>query len=304
MRWEARVKVSKYMNKYSRSRIKLIESSENKLLKMIRGLQTDMYGSLTDFLLKNAAVENGALKKTSSNYRLALQVKKVEQQLLDKKAEIANFVIKQSRLQLTENVSYFNEFIENTRKLEAARTRATNQLLSRIGVEGNKVIGEGLLSSIIYDSSYLTAIKKSLVNAVSSGSKLTDLIKGYKTLVVGEDDKSIGMLETHFRTMVFDTFAENDRVIQNNMADELELNHFIFQGGIIKTTRPFCKQRNDRIYTRAFAEKWRDLDFKGKTDPYDPFVNLGGHNCRHSIDWISAELAELLSQNEKIDEYN
>lgn len=36
-----------------------------------------------------------------------------------------------------------------------------------------------------------------------------------------------------------------------------------------------------------------DLDWEGKNQiGYNPFIDLGGYNCRHKLRWISRELAE------------
>ncbi len=53
-------------------------------------------------------------------------------------------------------------------------------------------------------------------------------------------------------------------------------------------TRDFCAVRAGNKYTRAEIASWGRLDWEGKipgTDRGSIFVNLGGFNCRHILEW-------------------
>lgn len=68
----------------------------------------------------------------------------------------------------------------------------------------------------------------------------------------------------------------------------------IYSGGLTSDSRPFCEERNGKVYTRAEIETWRDLEWEQKPQNYNPFKDLGGDGCRHKLDWISKQLAEIL----------
>ena len=34
-------------------------------------------------------------------------------------------------------------------------------------------------------------------------------------------------------------------------------------------------------------KKWRDKEWQGKNKGYNPLINMGGYNCRHSPAWVS-----------------
>lgn len=68
----------------------------------------------------------------------------------------------------------------------------------------------------------------------------------------------------------------------------------IYQGGLIQDSRQFCKERNNKVFTKAEIESWKELEWEGKPENYDPFINVGGTGCRHTLDWISIELAVIL----------
>ena len=85
--------------------------------------------------------------------------------------------------------------------------------------------------------------------------------------------------------------------MSNEYANQLQLNYFIYQGGEIKTTRAFCEERNGNVYTREEGASWNSLQWEGQKEGNNIFIDGGGYNCRHYLDWISYELAKQLRPN-------
>ena len=91
---------------------------------------------------------------------------------------------------------------------------------------------------------------------------------------------------------------------RNLEAISLGLNYAIFQGGLALDSSMFCQERNNLIYSRVEISKW-DRDFQ-MPYKYDPFVDLGGFNCRHTLDWISDGMATVMFEENltaKIERY-
>jgi len=61
-------------------------------------------------------------------------------------------------------------------------------------------------------------------------------------------------------------------------AEDAGLNHFLYVGDIIATTRDFCKRRVGKIYTRNQIQSWT-YRWGGKSGP--ALTHRGGYNCRH-----------------------
>ncbi len=72
-------------------------------------------------------------------------------------------------------------------------------------------------------------------------------------------------------------------------ANELEIDRFLFSGGLILDSREFCKKRAGKIFTRKQVEAWQKLSWKGKIPDADVFMVLGGWNCRHILSPVSDE---------------
>ena len=111
-----------------------------------------------------------------------------------------------------------------------------------------------------------------------------------RTFVVGNNDR-LGGLQSQYNTFIYDTFQQIDRLESGIYAKEIGMEAFIYSGGKISTTRKFCCQRNGKIWTVDEAKKWRNLNFQGKNKNYNPLVDLGGYNCRHSTQYISNVIA-------------
>jgi hypothetical protein len=75
------------------------------------------------------------------------------------------------------------------------------------------------------------------------------------------------------------------------------MTYFIYNGGLIETSRSFCIKRNAGVYSTEEAEKWADdpeLTAIESRENYNWLIDRGGFNCRHSIDFIAKEVAFVL----------
>lgn len=152
-----------------------------------------------------------------------------------------------------------------------------------IGPDGSPLPG-GLLSTYAGD----TTVKRELLSygyrALTSGVGLSEYRRGLTELVTGGADS--GGLYTKLYNRAYDTFNQTDRVLQGQAAESLGWDAFLYQGGLIASSRKFCKARNGKVWLRSEIEAWKALKFDGKPDPYEPFVQLGGYGCRHSLSGI------------------
>ena len=79
----------------------------------------------------------------------------------------------------------------------------------------------------------------------------------------------------------------SDRAVTNTVAEQLGLNWYLYTGGLLDTTRPFCKARNGKYFRKEEVQSWATLgDWAGRmagTDEKTIFVTAGGYNCQHAI---------------------
>ncbi len=133
---------------------------------------------------------------------------------------------------------------------------------------------------------YLTnPMREALSNGVISGASRKELISTFRTLIQGDPD-TVGRLERATRQIVSDSFALTDRAITHEVAEQLNMKWFLYTGGMMDTTRTFCKHRNGKFFSKKTVQSWGSQTWGGQmkgTNEKTIFVVAGGYNCQHSI---------------------
>jgi len=207
-------------------------------------------------------------------------------------------------------------FADNTRKLimankgyfatfgEADDQAIEDKVFAGLGLSGAVVAGGSLLYNILSDREAVGSIKSVIMSSITAGLTITGLRIAVENLVLRKDG---GLIKNLFEKTIPEPYVKIDRFIGKEYATALELNFAIYQGGTIKTSRDFCIERNNKVFSReeimrfgTSADKFDGYtdkakgEFQGKNANYDPLQDLGGYNCRHSYDWVSDELAYYL----------
>lgn len=146
---------------------------------------------------------------------------------------------------------------------------------------------EAILSLLNSTDQYLTnPMRQALSNSVLAGGSRSDLLETFRELIEGDPEK-VGRLERATRQVVSDTFALSDRAVTNAVAEQLGLKFYLYTGGLLKTTRPFCKARNGKFFKKSEVESWGSLQpwdgWMEGTNEKTIFQTAGGYNCQHSI---------------------
>jgi hypothetical protein len=128
--------------------------------------------------------------------------------------------------------------------------------------------------------------------AIGAKMKLADFQKLFRSVFVG--NPGFGMLEQYFKRATYDLYQTLDRAANLVYADRLKLNYAIYSGTVMDTTRPFCEERVNKVFSRKQIEGWSELEWKGKPPIYNPYLHCGGYNCRHHLSFVSDEVAEVL----------
>lgn len=188
-------------------------------------------------------------------------------------------------------------------RFKAMRKQVDGIMRRRIGLDIAGRIKEGGMLSRLFTTEAIRTSVKELVNAgAASGVPIGKLTRQVEVLVKGTREVP-GVFQRQFQPVVFDTYQAFDRASNKVYADKLQLDTFIYAGGLIETSREFCRKRNAKVFTLEEAAKWsQDPDLPKKSSErasgvitgYDPTVDLGRWNCRHRTRFISRPLAEQL----------
>lgn len=266
---------------------------------LVDGLQRTVLEVIFDELLANMETDAGALLNSKSNIRLINAM----DSLYDKfrngnlKPVVKTFADDLDGL-FNLNQDYFKPFTGDKAFFDKVSGNVREIMRSNIGIGADdRFISNGYLDSFVKDNQVLVDIKQQLYNSVSSGNGLADTQKFFREYVNGQPGKYNGVLQKHFSGYIYDTYADYDRTTSNEFATELDLECFVYAGGLIDTSRPFCIDHNGKVWTREEAMGWKALVGKPRGPIvsrfmiYNPLRNLGGIRCRHIANFITNEIA-------------
>lgn len=133
-------------------------------------------------------------------------------------------------------------------------------------------------------------IRTDLEGLVGGLARKSDVVRALRgRLVSGEQGQSL--IKNNAANNSRDVFAQSDRAFSVVQAQETKPQWFVYRGGTVRDSRKFCVKRNGKYYHRNEVREWGNIrkwqGRKRNTSPGNIFVNLGGHNCLHSIMAVS-----------------
>lgn len=287
-----------FSNKFSIQREKLINRLEDAVERYSKTLQTAFENYLIDHIENNFEIIEGSIVQSTKSSLAIRSFDAVKKSFYRK--EVIPILRRISRgliRILIANANYFKEFEENfeeNARLRRAEKRLLDDLgIRRVGEKSYIFIKGGWMEEVgRFDKPFMD-IKRRAIRAARAGTSLKDFRKQTRDFVRKKAGK-LGIIESHFNTHIKDSFAQFDAMVGEEMRKEMGYRVAIYQGGLIRTSRHFCIQRNDKVYTIEEIMAWKDVKFTGKPDNYDPLRDRGGYNCRHFYNWIPEALAVVL----------
>lgn len=179
------------------------------------------------------------------------------------------------------------------------RTRAAAQsLLTALGYDGVAFVEGGALHLLTYDTTAERKVKALAIAAVASGRSLPAFKRDMLTIIKGDAGR-LGIVESHFQTNANTAFAEFDRSLSKQLAERYGMNHAIWSGPRMTTSRPFCLARKGKVFHRDEIAAMDKLKWQGKIPGQSTLLSAGGYNCSDILLWITDELAaqKLAAQN-------
>lgn len=121
--------------------------------------------------------------------------------------------------------------------------------------------------------------------SISAGDTYANMVRALNTVIEGNDQID-GRLTRYVRSVATTAVAVSDRSYTAAVNEAIGAEWYVYRGGEIETTRPFCEARNGKYFHRKEVESWASLEWDGKiaeTDRKTIFNYAGGWNCRHSL---------------------
>jgi hypothetical protein len=263
----------------AKERLKLLTERQDRLARQVKSAQDALYKLLLE-----------SLDKIETNPAYIEQV--FTQFNKSEGVQLVTTLAQDMGSIATANYSYFLAFKDeldlSQKDFGKIKSTVDNFLQERIGLSGNKVVKDSFLDSVLQDATVKQKVKQQAYANLMNGEGATAFRKNLKATVLGEQGK-LGALESHYNTYVYDTYNQVDASLQEQYSNELGLTAFVYEGGVISTTRPFCAKKNGKLFLVSEAkEKWpTDSDLPKGGGTYNPLISRGKFNCRHSINFVS-----------------
>ena len=288
----------KELNKFYLQKKNYIDSKLKSLGKNVSMLQNELMQLIISEYIGKFDVKDGRLVINQKNMRLAAEL----EVLMNKfNIEFQESVLKKTAedmLRMTGfSVEYYSQMGFSKKALDSIAEK-TGFISTRIGItkDGNIIKGS-YLDSLSQNAEVRMELKDYVLNSISTGKEYNEYLKGFKEMVVGGKEIN-GTLERYYNQYAYDSFNQVEAAIENKFATELDLKYFIYSGGIIDTSRQFCRKRAGKVFSIEETKDWKcDPNLIGKPkgqrcdDSYNPLIDRGRYRCRHTIQYISEEMA-------------
>ncbi|WP_025126202.1 structural protein [Myroides odoratimimus] len=176
-------------------------------------------------------------------------------------------------------------------------TEVKKVILKRMGIRADgTLIKDGFLNGMFKNDGLKADMFKTVFSEITKGTGYEALKKTLKNYIEGTEHK-VGNFKKYYKVFSYDTYATVNAFNGALYASKLNLKYFIYNGGIIKTSRKFCIERNGKVFSSEEADKWvNDPDLTAITDreTYNWKIDRGGYGCRHGVDYIPYEIAVAL----------
>lgn len=244
--------------------------------------------------LQRLKSENGIISQTINTNTNTLFAQAFKTFAQNEQKALTNRIVKDFSSIIGENENYYRDTAAADKSKQESIRKIINK---RLGIdEKGNLIKNGYMSGLLDDSQVRSQIQQFIYKEIMKGVGYEDMRESIKFFIQGNEEK-LGAFNKYYRAFSYDTYAQVNRLIAAQYAEELGLEYFIYNGGIIETSRTFCIEKNGKVFSSKEADKWKEeptLTAVPSIETYDWRTEAGGYNCRHSIDYISKETAFVL----------
>lgn len=295
--------MAKSLEDIIKEKIERLDTIPEKFAKEVKDVQYELMQEVLDLLEMLGRDENGQIKYTKKNILI------VEDILEDLKRAF----MKSDYIHLVKD--FISEFDQQALLTDDFFTKQFDEFdspssFSKAALDKAKKMSFELMAGTpTITVNLYQPIEQLLVNAVSSGDSYTKTVKDIRRIITG-DRKVDGKLYKYAKQVAYDSFAVADRAYTNQIAEDIQIEWYVYRGGLVEDSRAFCKARNGKYYHRKEVESWGDLgQWDGKipaTDRRTIFIYAGGFHCYHSIIPTSVAVVpkSVLIRNIKNGNYN
>lgn len=270
---------------------RLINSAGESLTGTISKIQSKLFSNIAG-VLKDLELSEGYIIQSSANRKLLYKAEN-EFDAVIKNSGYQNAVEKY--LTVIPKVDSLNiKYFTSISDAFSPNRNFIKDLQKQVIREVNQIIlQDGLTSQI------KAPLSNILSQNINSGGSYSGFQEQLRTFIKGSD-KAEGRLLKYVRTYTSDILFNYSRAWQQAVTADLKLEYYLYSGGLMDKSRPFCVERAGLFFSHKEVESWAALDWGGKnplTTKSSIFIFCGGFSCHHSLIPVS----QLIVPKEVID---
>ncbi len=279
-------------------------ATPTELIKQIQELQLAIETRMDEALPRVFAKLSDQVIDLASDLSLdAKDRAKSLKELIKLKKDIANTIVTNApyQLQVAEVIKGFemlaelsNEYITvaiGDFKPKKALYEAI--LETNIATTKDALLGGGI------SENFGTAIQEVLKDNIAGIGTRSELNKTLRKFIEGTDTEK-AFLNRYIKQVTNDSVMTFNAEYIQTIAEDLDVEYYLYQGTLIEDSRPFCVSRAGRYFTTEEVKDWGDLGkWNGKntnTNRTTIFIYRGGYNCRHQLWPVAKEQYEAAKE--------
>ena len=290
--------MSKYRPPHSRDKISLVDDIEKAFSKKSATLENKVHSNIVNHFVSGLSIKGNKIESNRTNRKVIKDLSRIEGQIFEKETTpFLKWILRRFIDIAVINAKYFRKNSESS--VGRVKKQVEANIFSAYGVTKGgtafTIENGGWLHTLGDFKDPYNKVRQLAFRAVKSGDMdLAEFKQQLKAQILPEG--KLGPVRHHLETNAIDAFAEFDRETSKEYATKLGMRAWLYNGGVIDSTRPFCEGNDGEVFIeeeiKAFKNKLNTKNGpQWSTGGYDPFVHLGGHRCRHSLDPISDKVA-------------
>lgn len=281
---------------------KLLDDRQKARLRQLNGIERLLFVKLIGELKGSLEEKDGRITSKRGFVSLGKAIDAIFD-AIDKQdlGQLGTNTAKDLRKVVQFNARYYEDLnLASTGNFKAIADSVDAAMAKRLGItKEDELQPKGYLDQLFKTTAARDEVKKMVHKSVAAGIPMRALEKQLRVKVAGTKNTA-GVLEKHIGGFVLDVYQQADSLTNDEFAKRLDLQYFVYSGGLIETSRDFCKKRNNKVFTTDETKDWANDPTlprtaaekeSGVVTDYVPTVDRGRWRCRHRLLYISEEQA-------------
>jgi hypothetical protein len=274
------------------------------LIKQIQELQMAIESRMDDALPRVFAKLSDQVIDLASNLSLDPKDRaKSLKELIKLKKDIADTIITNApyQLQVAEVIKGFELLSElsNEYITIAIGDFSEKKALYKAILETNIATTKDALLGAGIRENFGTAIQEVLKDNIAGIGSRSQLNKTLRKFIEGTEQEA-PFLNRYIKQTTNDAVMTFNAEYIQTIADDLDVEYYLYAGTLIADSRPFCQARAGRYFTTDQVKAWPNLKgWNGRmagTNSSTIFIYRGGYNCRHQLWPVAKEQYEAAQE--------